>query len=302
MGMTGEDGHEPTRAASSAPADGTSSKRAIGWVGLGAIGLPMAAHAAAAGWTVWASDPSPTQQEAAGEAGVGVVSNSDEAAARADGLVVCVVRTLEQVDSVLLGEGGILRRDEPPLAVVMSSVGGLGLAELAERARGVGGRIVDAPILGNPAGAAAGTLTIVTSGPPADLAAARPLLCDLARSVVELGDPVGLAQTVKMVSQLRQIAGMLATIEGIQLAVRRGAEEQVVLDVLHATEPSWATDHWAYASGLWARPDRSTSLGIFAKDLAAALADAEGADVDVPLTHLAHELIETRLQDTDEGR
>ncbi len=302
MSATGEQVHGPTRAAPGSQGDGTPARRAIGWIGFGAIGLPMAARAVAAGWTVLGFDPSPMKQEAARAAGINVVPSTTDAASQAEGLVVCVVRTLEQVDSALLGEGeGVLRRDDPPLGVVMSTVGALGLEELAERASRVGGRVVDAPILGNPHGAAAGALTILVSGWRDDVASVRPLFDDIARSVVVLGEAVGLAQTVKTVSQLRQIAGMLATIEGVELAVRRGADEQVVLDVLHATEPSWATDNWVYASELWSHRDRTTSLGIFAKDLAAAVSDAEAVDVDVPIAREAHRVIESRLADGGGG-
>lgn len=282
-------------------ARGPAVGRAIGWIGLGAIGLPMARRAASAGWQVFAFDPSPERQDAARAAGLNLVASITEVAARGGDLVVCVVRTLGQVDEVLLGDDGILGVDDPPLAVVMSSVGAAGLADLARRAGSTGGRLVDAPILGNPAGAAAGTLTLVVSGTTHDVATARPLLADLAASVVVLGEEIGLGQTVKMVSQLRQIVGMVATIEGVELATRRGADEQAVLAVLSATEPSWATEHWAYASRLWEGRDRATSLGIFAKDLAAAVSDAEAAGLGLPLTQEAHRLIEERLEARDLG-
>lgn len=268
---------------------------AVGWVGMGAIGLPMAARVAAAGWRVFGYDPLPGQQDKARHANVDVVHSPAEAADRAEGLVVCVVRTLAQVEAALLGDGGVVRREAPPLAIVMSSVGAVGLAELAGRVRRAGGRVLDAPILGNPHSAEAGTLTVVVSGATEDVTAARPLLEHLSRSVVVLGEEVGTAQTVKMVSQLRQIVGMLATIEGVELAVRRGAAEREVLAVLAATEPSWATDNWDYARDLWERRDRSSSLGIFAKDLAAAVSDARASGLALRLTGAAHDLIEARL-------
>lgn len=265
------------------------------------MGLPMASRAVSAGWEVFAFDPSPDRHGAALAAGLHVVANAAEVAERAAGLVACTVRTLGQLDEVLLGDDGILGVDDPPLAVVMSSVGAAGLVDLAGRTGTTGGRVIDAPILGNPAGAVAGRLTLVVSGTAHDVATARPLLADLAASVVVLGAEIGLGQTVKMVSQLRQIVGMLATIEGVELATRRGANEQAVLAVLSATEPSWATEHWDYASRLWAGRDRATSLGIFAKDLAAAISDAEAAGLDLPLTQDAHRLIEERLEARELG-
>jgi 3-hydroxyisobutyrate dehydrogenase-like beta-hydroxyacid dehydrogenase len=270
--------------------------RGVGWIGMGSIGLPMAARVAGAGFEVWGYDASPARREAATAAGIHVAKDAADAAAHAGGLVFCVVRTLAQLEATLLGEDGVLRSGVRPDAVVMSSVGGVALAALEVRVREDGGRILDAPILGNPAGAAAGTLTIVVSGAPDAAAEARPIFDSFSRAVVVLGEAVGLAQTVKMVSQLRQVIGMLATLEGIDLAVRRGADEQAVLRVLNETEPSWATQNWTYARSLWLGRDRSTSLGIFAKDLAAAVSDAHAAGLDIELTREAHRLIEARIE------
>ena len=274
----------------------------IGWIGLGAIGLPMATRAAAAGRRVWAYDPVAERCDAARKAGISIAADAADVGRRAGRLIACVVRSLSQADEALLGERGALRAAPGRLAVVMSSVGAAGMAELGARAGELGGRLVDAPILGNAASAAAGSVTLVVSGAAADVAEALPLLDELSGSVVDVGARLGAAQAMKMTSQLLQIVGMVATIEGMRLAERYDVARETALEVLDATAPaSWTTRNWAYACDLWARRDPTTSLGLFAKDLAAAVADARAARLALPLTEEALDLIAERL-DVPAGR
>jgi 3-hydroxyisobutyrate dehydrogenase-like beta-hydroxyacid dehydrogenase len=266
----------------------------VGWIGLGAIGLPMAARAVEAGWEVWGFDPDPERQAAAERAGIHAAAGPAEAGRRAAPLVVCVVRSAAGVEDALLGEGGALRAGPGRLGLVMSTVGAEAMEGLAARARDLGA-LLDAPILGNPAAAAAGRLTIVASGHGGDVEAARPLLEAFATSVVDLGERPGAAQAMKLVSQLLQIVGMVATFEGMALAEGRGVREEAVLAVLRATAPSWTVEHWDYARELWERRDPATSLGLFAKDLAAAVADGASAGVALPLTEEALALLRTRM-------
>lgn len=274
-----------------------SAVAAVGWVGLGAIGLPMAARTAAAGRRVVAWDPVDERREAAAAAGVEIAADPGAIAASAGELVVCVVRTAEQVDASLLGPGGALAASGTGL--VMSSVGAEAMRELGAHAAERSLTLLDAPILGNPEGAEAGTLVVPLAGAAAAKERARPVLECFSAAVVDVGEGLGAAQVVKDVSQQRQIIGMVATIEGIALAAGEGVDEELMLDVLRRTEPSWATGKWDYARGLWEAGDPASSLGLFAKDLAAALADAKAAGVEMPLTARAAELLDARLRDDD---
>jgi len=266
---------------------------AVGWVGLGAIGLPMAARAASAGHRVLAWDPIAERCDAAAVAGVEIAADLAAIAAAAGDLVFCVVRDAGQVEEALLGPGGALAPGGT--GVAMSSVGAEAMRALAARAAEHGARLLDAPILGNPAGAEAGSLIVPLAGAADAKRAARPVLDAFSASVLDVGERLGAAQVVKDVSQQVQIIGMIATIEGLALAAGEGVDEDLMLEVLERTEPSWATANWRYAHGLWEGADPTTSLGLFAKDLAAAVADGRAAGVDMPLTARAVELIASRL-------
>ncbi len=265
----------------------------IGWVGLGAIGLPMATRAARHGFRVHAWDPAPERREAAAESGVELAASAADAGRRADRLVVCVVRSADQVADSLLGPGGALAAPGR-VGLVMSSIGAGAMRSLATRAA-PSSPLLDAPILGNPAAAESGRLTIPVSGPSHELEAARGLLRSLAESVIELGERPGIAQTVKAVSQQVQILGMVGTIEAMGLAAAEGVEEEAMLSILAASEPTWTTRNWDYARGLWRAGERGSSLGLFAKDLSAALSDAAESGVQMPLAESALAALEERL-------
>lgn len=271
----------------------SSDAASAGWVGLGAIGLPMAARAAAAGFAVSAWDPVAERRQAAEAAGIEIAAGAAATGGAESGLVVCVVRDAAQVADSLLGEDGALAAGGR-VGLVMSSVGAEEMGRLAARAP-AGAVLLDAPILGNPAAAEAGELIVPLSGDAAAKAKAAPLLATFAESVVDLGAEPGTAQAVKSVSQQLQILGMVAAIEAIALARARGVEEEQMLAIVEATEPTWASRNFDYAKELWQRGDPDTSLGIFAKDLAAALADAEAAGVEMPLADQALRLLRARL-------
>lgn len=267
---------------------------AVGWVGLGAIGLPMAARAVARGLRVMAFDPVPERRAAAVDAGLEVAAEPAALAAEAGDLVFCVVRTQAQVEASLLGPDGALARGGT--GVVMSSVGAEAIRELGAQAQARSTRLVDAPILGNAAGAEAGSLIVPVAGDQAGLNQVRPVLDTFSASVIHVGERLGAAQAVKDVVQQVQIIGMLATIEGLALAAGEGVEEDLMLEIMGQNEPIWATANWRYAKDLWERGDPETSLGLFAKDLASALVDGGNAGVEMPLTKRASELITARLK------
>lgn len=273
--------------------------RAIGWIGLGALGLSSAARAIATGWEVWGCDTSPTRSGAARAAGVHVVNDPSAVAERADEIVVCCVRDADEVEQVLLGAGGALRVKPRLVGAVMSSISAEAMSRLDVRARADGTTMIATPVLGNPTTAVAGESLFVVSGDAEGRRRVGALLSDLGRATIGLGDDPGSAQAMKLVSQLVQIVGMLATFEGVELARRHALNDEDVRRVLSATEPSWTTDNWDYATELWRRRDPATSLGLFAKDLDGASRDARAAGLDLSVLEAARRRLLERLSAVD---
>jgi 3-hydroxyisobutyrate dehydrogenase-like beta-hydroxyacid dehydrogenase len=254
----------------------------------------MAARLVSRGWRVIAHDVSAARLQEAQLTGVTPANDPAHCASESDGLVGVVVRTAEQVDEVLFGPRGVAAGRRGARALIMSTVGAAEVVRLAERAIHADLAILDAPIYGNGAAAEAGKLIMLVAGDRDVAAEAEAPFKALAQAIINLGDRVGAAQVVKMVSQLQQIVGMLATLEGVVLAEAHGLEEQAVVDVLDATSPTWTTDNWAYARELWQRRDAASSLSLFAKDLTAAIADGARVGQDLPIAAEALRLLRAR--------
>lgn len=251
-------------------------------IGLGAMGLPMARRIAAAGHDLVAWDLSPHRRaEAAGIA-------LDRHAARG---VEAMVLSLPHDAAVLAVAEAILAAPPAPGAVVLdcSTVAPETPRALAPRFAEAGLAWVDAPVSGGPAGAAAGTLTVMAGAAPGVLDRARPVLDAIAGKVVQVGGP-GAGAVAKLVNNLLVGAHLLAAAEALRMGERAGVDIAALLAVVNgasgrsaATEvnfPRWIT------SGSF---DSGFTAGLMRKDLrlAGALAAATGGAHSISAAVLA---------------
>lgn len=163
----------------------------VGWIGLGAMGAPMASCVARAGYTVAAFDVDPQKAVALAAEGV---KPADTVAAAADGadVLVLMVATAQQAESVLWGRGNAAAALKPGAVVLlMATVGPAAVEDWAKRLEPDGVEIVDAPVSGGAARAGQGDLLIMVSGSKAGLGVAQPLLDVMARNAPSWArDPV----------------------------------------------------------------------------------------------------------------
>ena len=170
---------------------GRMSALRVGWVGLGAMGAPMAACAARAGFDVVAYDVDGERRAALTREGAAAATSAAEAAKGADVLAV-MVATPEQVEDVLFGAAAAADALRPGAVVlVMATVGPDAAADCAARLSERGVDLVDAPVSGGVARAATGDLLVLAAGNAAVLSRVRPLLDALAATVSVVGDDVG---------------------------------------------------------------------------------------------------------------
>ncbi|MEI7444640.1 MAG: NAD(P)-dependent oxidoreductase [Burkholderiales bacterium] len=174
----------------------------LGYVGVGLMGGPMVARLVARGWHVRAFDVVPERLAAAVASGAQAASSPADAA-RGAGLVLLNLPTTDAVEQAVFGDDGVASGIAPPARVVDFST-----VEV-ERGRGFAARLlertgcgwVDAPVSGGPPASAAGTLTVMVGGEPADVAAAAALWPDVAARVTHMGPP-GAGLAAKMINQL----------------------------------------------------------------------------------------------------
>jgi 3-hydroxyisobutyrate dehydrogenase len=260
----------------------------IGFVGLGAMGLPMTRNLLGAGREVRVVSRSRGPVEAAVGLGATEAKTLRELAETSEVVILCVPNSpevVEVVDGLLPGLG------EGTVVIDCSTIDPEVERAQHERVGRSGARYLDGPLSGGTVGAEKGTLTVMVGGDGATLDEIRPVLGPLAGLVVHVGGP-GMGQVVKLCNNLIYAAQMVATAEATALAVRSGVDMEKLLEVLlHSTGDCTAVRTRLPVPGIL--PESPASNGwkpgfmtdLMAKDLDLAL--AYGARAGVPLTSTA---------------
>jgi 3-hydroxyisobutyrate dehydrogenase len=265
----------------------------IGWLGLGAMGAPMAGCLARAGHSVVAYDIVPGRAAALAGDGVRAV-DSITGAVRDAGIAAIMVATPDQVDQVLFGPGGAAGSLEAgAVVVIMATVGPEVVAEVTTRLGRSGVSVVDAPVSGGVRRAAAGDLLIMVSGADAAIGRVRPLLGALARSAPVVGPVPGDGQRMKLVNQLLCGVHIAAAAEALAFGESLGLDPGECWRVLRdgAAASFMFEDRGArMIAGDFGTP--RSALDIFVKDMGLVSAAAEHAGASAPLTAAARQLYE----------
>lgn len=203
----------------------------IGFVGLGAMGLPMTRHLVEAGHDVTVASRSRGPVDAAVGFGATDGGGPRAVAAASEVVILCVPNSPEVVEVV----DAMLPVIDGKLVVDTSTIDPEVERAQHERVSVAGGRYLEAPLSGGTAGAENGTLTLMVGGDEGVLDAARPALDPFSGLIVHVGGP-GMGQTVKLCNQIIYAAQMLATAEATVMAQRSGVEMEHLYQVLtHAT-------------------------------------------------------------------
>ncbi len=261
----------------------------VGFIGLGAMGLPMAKNLAARGFTVRGFDRRRAAVEALTEAGGVPASSAAEAAGGAEVLVLMVVNAA-QADAVLFAEGALDALPPNGIVVLMATCPPHSVEALATRVRQAGRHFVDAPVSGGTVGAAGATLTIMAAAPADTLEAAKPVLGALGDKLFQVGEQPGQAAMVKTVNQLLCGVHIAVVAEAFSLAAKVGVDRRIMLDILSGSSASsWMLKDRGPRM-LQADPEVTSAVDIFVKDLGIVLEAGREAKAALPLAAIAHQL------------
>jgi 3-hydroxyisobutyrate dehydrogenase len=262
----------------------------VGVIGLGAMGSGMAQSLRRARFDVQVFDIRPGVAETFARDG-GAASASAAALARACDVVVSVVVNAAQTEDVLFGSGGVADAMRPGSVFVMCSTVDPNVsialeARLAER----GLLYLDAPISGGAARAAAGEMTMMTSGRPEAYARCEPMLNAMAARVYKLGDRAGAGSKVKIINQLLAGVHIAAAAEAMALGLREGVDPAALYDVItHSAGNSWMFEN-RMAHVLAGDYTPLSAVDIFVKDLGLVLDMARASKFPLPLSSTAHQM------------
>jgi 3-hydroxyisobutyrate dehydrogenase-like beta-hydroxyacid dehydrogenase len=262
----------------------------VGFIGVGAMGEPMAAALLRAGFAVTVcahSKREPVERLVA----QGARDGGDPAGtARASAFVITCVPDAPQVEEALFGERGAAGGAQPGTTFVdMSTISPVATRAFDARLRASGFRFADAPVSGGPARAKTGTLTIMFGAADDEFALIEPVLA-------AMGTPnhvggVGMGEVVKLVNQIIISNTMLANVEALTFAAKAGADIDATLAVIGtATGSNYLLQNWLPQSWLAGSHEPGFMLDLLRKDLAAALDSARAMGVPMPASSLAYQL------------
>jgi 3-hydroxyisobutyrate dehydrogenase len=263
----------------------------VAFLGLGAIGAPMAAHLARdQELTVWNRTPERAREFAARHR-ARVAATPRDAVTGADAILTClptsadVAQLLDGADGILAGAGrGALFLDCTSGDPATSRT-------IAERLAGHGIAFADAPVSGGTDGAEAGTLTVMVGGAADVFERARPVLASFGKRIVHLG-PVGAGDAMKAVNNALLGANIQAVGEGLATLAKAGVDPRLAVDTLNASSGrsfvSEALVPERVLSGTWPRTFR---LALLDKDVRIALGVARETGVDTPVLGAAGDAV-----------
>ncbi len=200
-------------------------KETVGFIGLGGMGLAMAANLLKAGFGLRVYNR--TADKAKSLLGQGAtLAGSPAEAAQPGGVVVTMVSDDRAVEDVTLGSNGFLDRLGDGVHLSMSTIAPRTARRLAELHRERGGRYVASPVFGKPEVAARAKLWVVTSGDASARARVRPIQEAMSQRVFDFGDDPGAANVIKLAGNFLLGAAIEAMAEAFTLAQKHGVPRQ----------------------------------------------------------------------------
>lgn len=271
---------------------------AIGFIGLGRMGAPMAARLAAAGHALTVCDVDAGAVERFIAEHSGKAAGTPRAAAEGADAVITMLPSSAIVAEVLRGPEGVLAGLKRGAVLIEMSSGVPSVTRALEaEVVAAGGSLVDAPVSGGVARAVTGELAIMVGGAAGPVDAAEPVLKAMGNQVLRTG-AVGTAHAMKALNNLVSAAGFLVSVEALLIGKRFGLDPAVMVDVLNAsTGVNNSTQKKLKPFVLSRRFDSGFALDLMVKDLGIALGLADDGHVIAPLAAMTRNLWAEALAD-----
>lgn len=261
----------------------------IGFLGLGAMGLPMAKRLLAAGHTLQVathSNPAPVRELEA--AGAKAVKNAAEVVSGVD----CVVSILPEdphILAVLLAPDVMNAVPKNAVIIEMSTASAETVRRVADEYAAKGVRVLDAPVSGGVEGAVKGTLTIMCGGDAAVLDTVRPVLEAMGKNIRLVGT-MGAGKNFKALNNLMSAVNVAVVAETLQIARKLGLDPDTVYDIVSSSSGQSSSFDSRFKRMVDENFDGGFKLWLMMKDMRIALKDAAG--LSMPLSTLAYQIYE----------
>ncbi len=261
----------------------------IGFIGLGIMGAPMAAHLQAVGHKLFLHDLKNPPFSLV-EAGATVCTSAAQVAMRAD-IIIIMVPDTPHVEAALFGEDGVAESlVAGKLVVDMSSISPIATKTFADRINALGCDYLDAPVSGGEVGAKAASLTIMVGGPEQAFERMLPLFSLMGKNIMRVGGN-GDGQTAKVANQIIVALNIQAVAEALLFASRAGADPAKVRQALMG---GFAGSRILEVHGermVNRSFDPGFRIALHQKDLNLALQGARAMGISLPNTAMVQELM-----------
>ena len=240
----------------------------IGFIGLGHMGNPMVRNLLKHGHSVRVFDVVPELVAKLTDLGCEAASSAGKCAHGVE-VLITMLPSSPHVRRVYLDEHGVLASVSPgTLLIDSSTIDPHTARDVAMDALGKGLAMIDAPVSGGTGGAEAGTLTFMVGGSATDFARAKPILEAMGNNIVHCGDS-GNGQVAKICNNMMLAIEMIATVEGMALAVKLGMDPKVFAGIANTSSGRcWSSDTYnPYPGVLDNAPASRGYSGGFGSDL-----------------------------------
>ena len=206
----------------------------VGFIGLGAMGGPMALNLAKAGFALVVHDIDETKTEPLKARGAEVAASAQSVAASADRTIV-IVETTEQAESVIIGAHGIIRGARPGhIVLCMSTIDPFAAQGFADRLAAVDIDMLDAPVSGGTGRAQSGELSVIVGGGAEVFAQCQDLFGAMGSRSFHVG-PLGSGLAMKLVNNMLVQVNTVAVAEAMVLGVKAGLDPQTIYEVVRVS-------------------------------------------------------------------
>lgn len=263
----------------------------VGFVGLGVQGKGLAVNAVTAGHEVTVFDPHDDVCQELARLGAKVAPSNAALAQKTDCIQVCVLND-QQLNEVFNGKEGIIESAAPgTIVAIHSTVKPSTVLELASQAQSRGLIVIDAPVSGGAAGAAAKTMSFIVGGPLEALEKMRPVFSASGTKITHVGG-LGQGMKAKLAHQMIISLNLLAAYEGMKLGVAAGLDEKLLEQIVReGAAQSYVANQWSSLKFGPHAPD------VFYKDLNLCIEWARSLGVGVPGAALTQQMIDDILRD-----
>ncbi len=275
-------------------------EKKVGFIGLGIMGIPMARNLIKAGFEVTAYNRTASKAEKMVSEGA-KKADSPKQLAEESPVLITIVSDTPDVESVLLGENGVMEGIKPDSVVIdMSTISPQATQKIAACLREKGAHMLDAPVSGGEQGAINGTLSIMVGGDAKIFERCQPIFEAMGKNIIHVG-PNGKGQTVKLMNQILVAGTLNAVVEALVFGQKSGVDlEKAIEAVKGGAAASWQLANLAPRI---IRRDFQPGfmIDLIQKDLNLIMGATEVVKTPLPVTSFIHQMYYS-LQSAGEGK